>query len=384
MEKSKAALPQPKSSTTTLTPSPSPSGRGEREDTRKNVYIYGKGSNGAFAAARHEIGNMAVVIPVYAAPHIEPAELTAALNDTVLGCLAQGIVPQQLCLSVDGAASDTVPAATVSRQHGVKLAVTEINRGKLAAVRHGVAALQVNSEWRTLAVLDQDGDHFANDLVAMMRMANHLRNGNPSRRLLVLGERLSRHRPMGFLRGELEELADRVLLDALMYDAAISGRPLPLEYALVLGEFPDFHSGFKLFDRRTALDVFMSEPRLCGATETAYYRHAVEAVMTVEALAAGAILAGVSRRTVNGQAFTTFGVMDRCRLVADKMIWPLRRLAIPTPFVIQWVANHLGRLQLHTMAPQGYDELRRIAAMVIDACNGDPDAVEQFEQPPFV
>ncbi len=341
-------------------------------------------ASGAFEMVRREIRKTAIVIPVYPAPHIDTATLTAALNDTVSGCLDQGIAPQRLFLSVDGATSDAAPAETVGRNHGVQWACTGINRGKLAALRHGVAALQQDDEWRHLAVVDQDGDHFANDLPTMLRMANHLQKNHPTRRYLVLGERVSRHRPMGFLRGELEELADRVLLDALMYDAAVSGRPLPLQYALTLGEFPDFHSGFKLFDRRTALDVFLSEPRRCGTGEDAYYRHAVEAVMTVEALAAGAILAGISRRTINGQAFTTFGVMDRVRLVADKMIWPLRRLSVPCPFARQWMANHLGRLQLHTLAPQGSDELRQIAAMVIAACDGNPDAVHEFEQPPFV
>lgn len=334
--------------------------------------------------ARRDAGKTAIVIPVYAAPHIDPAELLAALNATVLEYLVQGVAPHHLLLSVDGPAGAAAPAETVGREHGVQWVCTGINRGKLAAVRRGVSALQACKTWERLAVVDQDGDHFANDLVTMLRMADHLVKHDPSRRYLVLGERLSRHRPMGFLRGELEELADRVLLDALVYDAAVSNRPLPLQHALTLGEFPDFHSGFKLFDRQTASDVFLAEPRLCGTDGDAYYRHAVEAVMTVEALDAGAILAAVSRRTVNGQPFTTFGVMDRCRLVADKMIWPLRRLRVPAPFVMQWMANHVGRLQLHTLAPQGSGELERIAAMVMDACGGDPDAIRQFEQPPFV
>ncbi len=343
-----------------------------------------KPTTGACEAAQHAIENSAIVIPVYAAPHIDVAQLTSALHDTVLGCLTQGINPERLYLSVDGAASNTRPAESVSRKNGVNLTIADSHSGKLAAIRHGVAALQADRRWHYLAIVDQDGDHFANDLVSMLRMAQHLQANDSARRCLVLGERLSRHRPMGFLRGELEELADRILLDALMYDAAVSGRPLPLHYALNLGEFPDFHSGLKLFDRQTALEVLTSEPRLCGVSATAYYRHAVEAVMTVEALAAGAVLAGVSRRTANGQAFTTFGVMDRCQLVADKIIWPLRRLAVPAPFVVQWLANHLGRLQLHTLAPQGTGELQRIAAMVVAACGGNPDIVRQFEQPPFV
>lgn len=339
---------------------------------------------GSYRTAAAGLRQTAVVIPVYAAPHIDPTAVAQALEDTIAGCLLQGVPPPLICLSVDGAATGSELAQVLARQHGVKATVAATNRGKLAAVRHGVAALCDEPAWRDLAVIDQDGDHFPNDLINLARMAGHLRSQDPARRFLVLGERVSRHRPMGFLRGELEELADRVLLDALAYAAALSGRPLALEYALTLGEFPDFHSGFKLFDRETAHAVFRSEPRLCGASEDAYYRHAVEAVMTVEAMAAGARLAGVDRRTLNGQAFTTFGVMDRCRLVADKMIWPLRRLTVPPAFTSQWLANHLGRLQLHTLTPQGRDELRQIAALVIADCGGNPEEIEGFEQTPFV
>lgn len=338
---------------------------------------------GAIETARQSIAETAVLIPVYAAPHIDPAALSVVLGDTVSGCLAQGVSPARLCLAVDGASGRTL-AESVASRFGVTPVVGMQNRGKLFALRLGVDALAADLHWRALAVLDQDGDHFANDLVNLVRMADHLRAPDPGRRLLVLGERRSRHRPMGFLRGELEELADRILLDALAYRAAISDTPLQLQYALPVHEFPDFHSGFKLFDRQTALSVFTGEPRLCDVGEDAYFRHAVEAVMTVEALDAGAVLAVVNRCTLNEQPFSTFGVMDRCRLVADKLIWPLRRLQVPPPFAAQWLANHLGRLQLHTLSPQGRDELQHIASLTLDACGADPQGVNAFSHPPFV
>jgi hypothetical protein len=204
-----------------------------------------------------------------------------------------------------------------------------------------------------------------------------------SARVMVLGRRISRHRPMGFLRGELEELADRVLLDALAYRAAATARPLSLEYATTLDEFPDFHSGYKLFSRQTAQDVFLSKPQLAGVSDDCYFRHAVEAVMTVEALEHGAYLGVVNRTTLNEQPISTFGLLDLSQLVADKIIWPCKRLDIPAPFVRQWMANHAPRLLLNTLAPAGREELARIRERVL-AAFGQEGASERPLQPLFV
>jgi hypothetical protein len=188
---------------------------------------------------------------------------------------------------------------------------------------------------------------------------------------------------MGFLRGELEEFADRVLLDALAYRAALTGRPLRLEYATTLDEFPDFHSGYKLFSRRTAEQVFLAEPQLAGVSEDAYFRHACEAVMAVEALECDAYLGVVNRTTINEQPISTFGLLNMTRLVADKIIWPCKRLDIPVRFVRQWMANHAPRLLLSTLAPAGQDELARIQARVLAAFDCTPEQRPPLK-PPFI
>jgi len=185
--------------------------------------------------------------------------------------------------------------------------------------------------------------------------------------VLVLGRRSSKHRPMGLLRGELEELADRILLDALYYDAARNGRPLPLEYATAHEEYPDFHSGFKLYSSGVLESVFLSEPERCGLDTDAYYRHGCEAVATVEALQAGARLVLVGRSTFNEQPVSSFGQYDRGRMVADKIIWPCKRLGVPAPFVDQWLRNHMPRLLLNTLAPEGKEELLQIRRLVLAA-----------------
>jgi hypothetical protein len=310
---------------------------------------------------------MGIVIPVYLAEGIDRQCGELLLRDTVLSYCAQIADPSMVCLSVDGEAYGAEVARQFAQAWGTSFCIAKTNRGKLQAAANGVRTLLRRTDAVYVAIVDQDGDHFANELLNLVRAALHIAQHTVDEGVLVIGARSSRHRPMGFLRGELEELADRVLLDALYYRATITGRPLRLEYALALDEFPDFHSGYKLFDRTTAEHVFLGDPRLAGVADECYYRHACEAVMTVEALEHGAYLGAVSRTTVNGQPISTFGQFNLSRLVADKMIWPCRRLGIPLAFVEQWLANHMQRLLLHTLTPDGVEELERIRRMVIDA-----------------
>jgi len=319
----------------------------------------------SYAEARQALERRTgIVIPVYFPPESEGAFAKALLGGTVSACAREAADPQDICLSADGPGLSATVAAKVAREYGVRLVSLTENRGKLAALRAGAAALLAVQRLQYIITVDQDGDHFANELVNFVRAAQHVQHCTGAERVLVIGRRLSRHRPMGFLRGELEELADRVLLDALAYDAAVCGRPLRLEFATTLDEFPDFHSGYKLFSRACAADVFLPEPRLCGLPADAACRHAVEAVLCVEAVKAGTVLASVNRSTWNEQPFSAFGRLDRRRMVADKILWPCKRLNVPPAFVAQWLANHVPRLLLGTLSPEGKEELRGVCRLV--------------------
>lgn len=308
-----------------------------------------------------------VVIPVYFAEGIDRSCGTTLLEDTVHAYCSVLGDPARICLSVDGAAFGADEATEIAGACGTSVHIAEQNSGKLSAAKRGVRVLLARPEVNYVAIVDQDGDHFANELSNLVRVAEHIREHTDQGQVLVVGQRVSRHRPMGFLRGELEEVADRVLLDALAYRAAVMGRPLRLEYAACMGEFPDFHSGYKLFDRVTAERVFLGETHRAGVPDSCYYRHAVEAVMVVEALEAGAYLGTVNRTTINEQPITTFGQYNLSQLVADKMIWPCKRLGVPLAFVEQWLANHVQRVLLHTLRPEGVEELERIRRLVIAA-----------------
>jgi hypothetical protein len=329
-------------------------------------------------------GHTAVVIPVYLPTDIDTERAEHLLEDNVKLCCSQLSDPSRICLSVDGEAFGTGVATRLVKEYGVSMAVSTANRGKLQAVRAGAHHLLHDQSLTYLAVIDQDGDHFANELLNFVRVGEHISEENGTERVLILGRRISRHRPIGFLRGELEELADRILLDALAYRAAVTKRPLRLQYVTTLDEFPDFHSGYKLFSRAAASDVFLSDPNLAGVSEDCYYRHACEAVMVVEALEHGAYMGSINRTTVNEQPISTFGLMDTSRLHADLIIWPCKRLAIPPSFVVQWMANHTPRLKLNTLVPGGKEELMRIVDLVWAAFQEDGEEPPGISRPPLV
>lgn len=324
-----------------------------------------------------------VVIPVYLSPKIDQAMALGLLRDTVAAYVAQTRFPEHICLSVDGLPFGARQAVEIAAELGTSLAVAEVNRGKLWGILYGVRKLLENPRLKYIAIVDQDGDHFANELINLVRAAEHIAAQEGHQRVLVLGQRSSRHRPMGLGRGELEELADRVLLNALYYRAAMTGKPLALPYVTPLGEFPDFHSGYKLFDHQTAQAVFGGELNPAGCSDDCYYRHAVEAVMVVEALEAGAVLGAVNRSTFNEQPFTNFGQFDAAQLMADTVIWPCKRLDVPLEFVRQWLDNHIPRLLLNTLAPEGKTLLARLRQLVLESY-GVESGEALSQQPLFV
>ncbi|NKB70076.1 MAG: hypothetical protein GKR89_23635 [Candidatus Latescibacteria bacterium] len=317
----------------------------------------------AMDTVEHRLG---VVVPVYFPQGVDHSLGRRLLEDNVSSYLRYLTRPETLCLSVDGAEYGREIADDLATRLGVRVCVAPHNKGKLQAVRAGMAALYEETGLDYLAAVDADGDHFANEVVNLVRGARWVQQKSGAE-VMVLGQRRSRHHPMGLLRGELEELADRVLLDALAYDAVGRGQPLALEWGTTLAEFPDFHSGFKLFSRSLVPPTFTQTPHLSEAGEDAYFKHGVEAVMTVESLLAGGRLVLVNRSTYNEQPISTFGLLNRTRMVADKIIWPCKRLGVPGPFVDQWLRNHIPRLLLGTLAPQGQEELAQIHRLVLEA-----------------
>jgi len=335
-----------------------------------------------------------VVIPVYFGANTDPIHARAILGSTVEMYVREVNDPRSICLSVDGAEAGVAIAANVAETYKVRIATSERNRGKFGALLNGMKTLFADERFAWFAAIDQDGDQFGNDLLNFVRAAHHIvensggdiHSSQEEPCVMVLGNRASRHRPLGFLRAEQEELCNSLLMDALTYAATVSGKPLHLEYLTTTEKLPDFHSGYKLFSRATAHAVFAQEPPLMGLSENAAYRHACEAVMTVEAYLHGATLAAVNRRTFDEQPISTFAGYDRAHFAADMILWPCKRLGAPANFVAQWLANHLPTLLLATLIPQGQEELLAIRQLVLDGYDLDPAATQPapFTRPRFV
>jgi tagatose-1,6-bisphosphate aldolase non-catalytic subunit AgaZ/GatZ len=82
---------------------------------------------------------------------------------------------------------------------------------------------------------------------------------------------------------------------------------------------------------------------------------------------------------------STFGLFDQTQLAADMIIWPCKRLKIPLPFVKQWLGNHIARLLLNTLAPDGKKELEQIRQVVITSLAGKQDQeINPLFQPLFI
>lgn len=327
-----------------------------------------------------------IVIPVYFSANSDPVAFSALLGSTVQMFVREVNDPQNICLSVDGPGAAVAIASEVAATYGVRMVTGERNRGKFGALLHGMQLLFADERLQWYAAIDQDGDHFANDMLNFVRAAQHTVEISGNEQVMVLGNRGSRHRPLGFLRAEQEELCNYLLLDALTYAASLSGHPLHLEYLTTTDSLPDFHSGYKFFSRATAYAVFAQEPPLMQMSESAAFRHACEAVMTVEAHLSGAILAAVNRRTYDEQPISLFASYNRASLAADMILWPCKRLGVPAPFVNQWLANHLPKLILGTLVPQGQDELRAIRDLVLTGYGLDPanTSPAPFTRPRFL
>ena len=104
--------------------------------------------------------------------------------------------------------------------------------------------------------------------------------------------------------------------------------------------------------------------------------------MTVEAILKGARLVQLNRTAINEQPISVFGALDRAQLTADMILWPCMRLDVPVEFVNQWLRNHIPRLLLHTLVPDGREVMEAIHQLVLDAYGvRDSGAIHA---PPFI
>jgi hypothetical protein len=226
------------------------------------------------------------------------------------------------------------------------------NRGKLGALAAGITALlAAEPAVQFVVVRDGDGDHDLADVPGLVRLALGLAEAYGHGRVMAVGARRSRAHPMGWVRGELEELLDLVTLDALTYHLAREGRALNLGHCLGGGHVPDLSSGFKVYGRELAEALFVqAAPRYATLSPSDYWHYGPETVTFVEATLAGAMLAEKLRLTWDGQPATSFGEFQQVALYGELLAWVWARLALPVDVAARHYDNHAPRLALRTVA----------------------------------
>ncbi len=274
---------------------------------------------------------------------IIPAYFSAGVDDDLVRhllwmTLADGPLyapPGQTWVVVDGDARTArvlgeLLAARFARDDAPRVLALSENRGKFGALCAGVAALlDAAPGVDYVAIRDGDGDHSSSEMIGLVRAADHLARALGHGRVILIGARHSRHRPMGWIRGELEDLLDGVTADALAYALARQGRVPAISSAGVAGA-PDLSSGFKIYGRELARALFgEAEPHFATLSPADYWHYGPETVTVVEAVLQGAVIAELPRTTWDGQPATSFGEFRHVALYGELLAWVYARLDIP-------------------------------------------------------
>jgi hypothetical protein len=309
----------------------------------------------------------AVVIPVYFSARAAEETIERLLRITLMD-LHHCLPPEQVWAVVDG---DLRSAAILRRvaqalapdgAQGIQILVLPENRGKLGAMAEAMRAiLREQPHVRWLAVMDNDADHLATVLPQLVRAAGFLADVYGHDRVLAIGARASRTRPMGWVRGELELLLDQLTLDALHYALAQRGAVLDLSQCLS-GATPDLNSGFKVYGRRLAELLFdRAEPVYATLSPADYDRYGPETVTVVETALAGGVMGEVLRPTWDGQLTTSFGEYAVVEMYGELLAWVWARLGVASSAAAQMFDNRRRGLALGTAA-EGAELVGRLRA----------------------
>jgi len=317
-----------------------------------------------------EIAGM--VVPVWFAKSAS-ASLAEKLLTLTLDNFRQYVQSENVCLVVDGdersfkVARRVQKATSEGSGDSFPLLYLEENRGKHYAVTEGILRLMQKKSIGYFVVRDCDADHFICDLPNLVRSAHHISARERTDRVLVIGRRIDRHGPLGFCRGQMEELCNRVLLDAMKYRLAKRDRILKAQYYSPYGDVPDFKSGYKVYSRGVARLAFRRNPQFLCLEPKDYWRHGAEPIPLVEAVLAGAVIGEMNRTTVDGQPTTTFTESSAADMHVKTLAWAFCRLRVPPKCAEQIFDNHIPRLLLANEA-SGRERLDAIKRGTLTLC----------------
>jgi hypothetical protein len=312
--------------------------------------------------------SLGMVIPVWFPPSLSDDQVRDTLLDTLYDC--EHFLPwEHVVLVVDGDARSNAVVqnlqAAYRQRHGQAFEVlySAENGGKGAAVIRGTQWFLAKDGLEYLTIRDADGDHALNDLVNLMRVALALRTDEGIDRVIVVGRRNHPHRALGWIRGEFETLLNRVLVDAARFALAQRQQVLTTRYFSLSGDYPDLHSGYKVYSRRVCelmVERPWERPPLVGPE---IYRYGVEAVPFVEGVIAGAIIGEITRLTQEPD-FSGHGAFARPETNGAVLLWAFLRLGIAPDHAAALLDNHLSHLTLWTDA-EGKKALLQLRVYVL-------------------
>ena len=319
--------------------------------------------------------SVGMLIPVWFPPTLSDDQVRETLLDTLHDC--EHYLPwEHVVLVVDGDARSYAVVQdlqTACRQHhgqAFDVLYSAENGGKGAAVLRGTQWFLERDGLEYLITRDADGDHVLNDLVNLMRMALALRADGDTDRVIVVGRRNHPHRALGWIRGEFETLLNRVLVDAARFALAQRQQVLNTRYFSLSGDYPDLHSGYKVYSRRVCelmVEQTWERPPWVGAE---IYRYGVEAVPFVEGVMAGALVGEVTRLTQEPD-FSGHGAFARPEANGSVLLWSFLRLGIGALQAASIMDNHFPRLTLWT-DPQGRSVLLELRRYVMEKLQISP------------
>ncbi|MGI6367032.1 MAG: hypothetical protein ACOX2L_01515 [Anaerolineae bacterium] len=296
---------------------------------------------------------LAVIVPIYFGTTADEGLMERLLRMTIVD-LPAFVRPEQVWLMVDGdghsgPVARRVLAGLSPSAQGMHLVDNRENQGKLGVLRQGFsAALEAHPQVNWLAALDGDGDHLAAALPTLVRSAAAMAASCGHGRVVMIGARASRERPMGWVRGQMETLLDGLTIDALTYALARQGRALDLAFCRP-GVVPDISSGYKVYGRELAALLFADpDPDTGSLSPWDYWHYAPETVPAVEATLLGGVIGEMPRPTWDGQPVSSFGAFGLERMYGELLAWVWTRLQIPLTVAVQHWENHRRSYELDT------------------------------------
>jgi hypothetical protein len=139
---------------------------------------------------------------------------------------------------------------------------------------------------------------------------------------------------------------------------------LKTQYFSLSGEYPDLHSGYKVYSRKICELMVQREWKRSPWVGAEIFRYGVEAVPFVEGVMAGAVVGEITRLTQKPD-FSGHSAFARPESNGSVLLWTFIRLGVAGHQAAAILDNHISRLALWT-DPQGQAALLELRRYVME------------------